>query len=116
MPVDFIQTKVNAMNQSNSVPADAVENLYKMYGLDNSGFKGTGLCVSAIRGNVCSPRWWEDGAGTAGSAPSPVDSPMDAPPSPRLPPRATAAAPPVPTGKITPSPSRICPWPPTCPP
>ena len=40
MPVDFIQTKVNAMNQSNSVPADAVENLYKMYGLDNSGFKG----------------------------------------------------------------------------
>ena len=40
MPVDFIQTKVNAMNQSNTVPADAVENLYKMYGLDNSGFKG----------------------------------------------------------------------------
>lgn len=40
MPVDFIQTKVNAMNQSNSVPADAVENLYKMYGLDNSGFIG----------------------------------------------------------------------------
>ena len=39
-PVDFIQTKVNAMNQSNTVPADAVENLYKMYGLDNSGFKG----------------------------------------------------------------------------
>ena len=40
MPVDFIQNKVNAMNQSNSVPADAVENLYEMYGLDNSGFKG----------------------------------------------------------------------------
>ena len=40
MPVDFIQTKVNAMNQSNSVPADAVENLYEMYGLDNSGFGG----------------------------------------------------------------------------
>ena len=40
MPVDFIQTKVNAMNQSNSVPADAVENLYKMYGLDNNGFMG----------------------------------------------------------------------------
>jgi len=40
MPVDFIQNKVNAMNQSNSVPADAVQKLYEMYGLDNSGFKG----------------------------------------------------------------------------
>ena len=40
MPVDFIQNKVNAMNQSNTVPADAVEKLYEMYGLDNSGFKG----------------------------------------------------------------------------
>ena len=40
MPVDFIQNKVNAMNQSNSVPADAVQNLYEMYGLDNSGFSG----------------------------------------------------------------------------
>ena len=40
MPVDFIQNKVNAMNQSNSVPSDAVEKLYEMYGLDNSGFKG----------------------------------------------------------------------------
>ena len=40
MPVDFIQNKVNAMNQSNSVPADAVEKLYEMYGLDNSGFMG----------------------------------------------------------------------------
>ena len=39
-PVDFIQNKVNAMNQSNTVPADAVEKLYEMYGLDNSGFKG----------------------------------------------------------------------------
>ena len=40
MPVDFIQNKVNAMNQSNTVPADAVQKLYEMYGLDNSGFKG----------------------------------------------------------------------------
>ncbi len=40
MPVDFIQNKVNAMNQSNSVPPETVENLYKMYGLDNSGFLG----------------------------------------------------------------------------
>ncbi len=40
MPVDFIQNKVNAMNQSNSVPPETVENLYKMYGLDNSGFWG----------------------------------------------------------------------------
>ncbi len=40
MPVDFIQNKVNAMNQSNAVPPETVENLYKMYGLDNSGFLG----------------------------------------------------------------------------
>ncbi len=40
MPIDFIQNKVNAMNQSNSVPAETVEALYKMYGLDNSGFLG----------------------------------------------------------------------------
>ncbi len=40
MPVDFIQNKVNAMNQSNTVPEDAVQKLYEMYGLDNSGFKG----------------------------------------------------------------------------
>ncbi len=40
MPVDFIQNKVNAMNQAGTIPADTVENLYKMYGLDNSGFMG----------------------------------------------------------------------------
>ncbi len=40
MPVDFIQNKVNAMNQSNTVPPETVENLYKMYGLDDSGFWG----------------------------------------------------------------------------
>ncbi len=40
MPIDFIQNKVNAMNQANAVPAETVENLYKMYGLDNSGFIG----------------------------------------------------------------------------
>ena len=40
MPVDFIQDKVNAMNQSNSVPDDLVEKLYAMYGLGDNSFEG----------------------------------------------------------------------------
>ncbi len=40
MPVDFIQNKVNSISQSNTVPADAVEKLYEMYGLGERSFSG----------------------------------------------------------------------------
>ena len=40
MPVDFIQNKVNAMSQSNSVDEKTVQALYEMYNLDDSGFSG----------------------------------------------------------------------------
>ncbi len=53
MPVDFIQNKVNAMNQSNSVPPETVENLYKMYGLDNSGFLGIVKGYGNWLGSLC---------------------------------------------------------------
>ncbi len=52
MPVDFIENKVNAMNQANAVPPETVENLYKMYGLDDNGFwgiiKGYGNWLGAL--------------------------------------------------------------------
>ncbi len=40
MPVDFIMNKVNAMNQSNSVPEDLVETMMEMYGLGDDSFGG----------------------------------------------------------------------------
>ena len=41
MPVDFIQNKIDAMNQGGTaVPQETVENLYKMYGLGDDSFKG----------------------------------------------------------------------------
>ncbi len=40
MPIDFVERKVQEMSQSNSVPEDALETLYQMYGLDNSGLIG----------------------------------------------------------------------------
>ena len=41
MPVDFIQNKIDAMNQGGTaVPQETVENLYKMYGLGDNSFKG----------------------------------------------------------------------------
>ena len=40
MPVDFIQNKINAMNQSNSVPQETVDMMYKMYGLGDNSFTG----------------------------------------------------------------------------
>ncbi len=40
MPVDFIMNKVNAMNQSNSVPEDLVETMMEMYGLGDDTFLG----------------------------------------------------------------------------
>ena len=41
MPVDFIQDKVNAMNQGGAtVDQDKVDAMYKMYGLGDDSFKG----------------------------------------------------------------------------
>ncbi len=40
MPIDFVLNKVNSMSQSNTVPEETIQNLYKAYGLDNSGFFG----------------------------------------------------------------------------
>ncbi len=41
MPVDFIQNKIDAMNQGGTaVPQETVDNLYKMYGLGDDSFKG----------------------------------------------------------------------------
>ncbi len=40
MPVDFILNKVNAMNQSNSVPDDLVDTMMEMYGLGDDSFTG----------------------------------------------------------------------------
>ncbi len=35
MPVDFIQNKVDAMNQANQIPQETVDKLYEMYGINN---------------------------------------------------------------------------------
>ena len=41
MPVDFIQNKIDAMNQGGTaVPEETVENLYKMYGLEDDSLLG----------------------------------------------------------------------------
>ena len=41
MPVDFIQEKINAMNQGGTaVPQETVDNMYKMYGLGDDSFLG----------------------------------------------------------------------------
>ncbi len=41
MPVDFIQDKINAMNQGGTaVPQETVESLYAMYGLGDDSFMG----------------------------------------------------------------------------
>ena len=41
MPVDFIQSKIDAMNQGGTVvPDDVVQNMYKMYGLGDDSFLG----------------------------------------------------------------------------
>ncbi len=40
MPVDFIEQKVNAMNQANSVPQETVDAMYEMYGLGDNSFGG----------------------------------------------------------------------------
>ena len=41
MPVDFIQDKINAMNQGGAtVPQETVDSMYKMYGLGDNSFLG----------------------------------------------------------------------------
>ncbi len=40
MPVQFVENKINEMNNANQVPEELKETLYQMYGIDNSGFLG----------------------------------------------------------------------------
>ncbi len=41
MPIDFIQNKINAMNQGGAqIPEETVQAMYKMYGLEDSSFAG----------------------------------------------------------------------------
>ncbi len=40
MPVDFIQAKVDAMNQTNQVPQEVVDAMYAQYGLGDNSFMG----------------------------------------------------------------------------
>ncbi len=54
MPIDFIQNKVNAMNQSNSVDQATVDKMYEMYGLqDTTGmgfFEKSGVVIKGYFG------------------------------------------------------------------
>ena len=47
MPVDFIQDKINAINQGGAtVSEETVQTMYKMYGLGDNSFKGILAVIS----------------------------------------------------------------------